>query len=178
MLKKKIIRLEKAFIIILVVIGIVFSGCVQEEKSSTESPQQLKYLDKDTYIEEVVAILAFIDETLKIASQASIDLADDRITMEEFREVAVLGKRNLETARVNMNSIVPPSDVILGKITFEDMHDNLMEGIEWYIKAFDEMIKYGDDGRISHIDKATNHIEFGNSYINVVNSELRIVQKK
>jgi len=167
-----------SFLVILVVIGAVFiSGCVQEEKSSTESPE-LKYPDKDTYIEEVVITLDFIDETLKIASQASKDLADNRITMEEFREVAVLGKRNLETARVNINSIVPPSEIILGKITFEDMHDNLTEGIEWYIKAFDEMIKYGDDSRISHIDKATSHIESGNSYINVVNSELRIVQKK
>jgi len=166
-----------SFLVVLV-IGVVFiSCCVEEEKSSTESPE-LKYLDKDTYIEEVVITLDFIDETLKIASQASIDLADDRITMEEFKEMAVLGRRNLETARVNMNSIVPPSDVILGKITFEDMHDNLMKGIEWYIKAFDEMIKYGDNGRISHINKATNYTESGNSYINVVNSELRIVQKK
>jgi len=166
-----------SFLVVLV-IGVVFiSCCVEEEKSPTESPE-LKYLDKDTYIEEVVITLDFIDETLKIASQASIDLADDRITMEEFKEMAVLGRRNLETARVNMNSIVPPSDVILGKITFEDMHDNLMKGIEWYIKAFDEMIKYGDNGRISHINKATNYTESGNSYINVVNSELRIVQKK
>ena len=165
--------------LVVLVIGVVFiSCCVEEKKSPTESPQQLKYPDKDTYIEEVVTILDTIDETLKIASQASIDLADDRITMEEFKEMAVLGRRNLETARVNMNSIVPPSDVILGKITFEDMHDNLMKGIEWYIKAFDEMIKYGDNGRISHINKATNYIESGNFYINVVNSELRIAQKK
>ncbi len=35
MLKKKIIRLEKAFIIILVVIGIVFSCCIEEEKKKT-----------------------------------------------------------------------------------------------------------------------------------------------
>ncbi|MCK4246999.1 MAG: hypothetical protein KAT49_05530 [Methanomicrobia archaeon] len=178
MLKKKIIRLEKTFLVILVVIGIVFGCCVEEEKSPTESPQQLKYPDKDTYIEEVVATLDSIDETLKIASQASRDLADDRITMEEFKEMAVLGKRNLEEIRVNMNSIVPPSEVILGKTTFEDMHDNLIKGIELYIKAFDEMIKYGNDGQISHIDKATNYTESGNLYINVVNSELRIVQKK
>ena len=165
--------------LVVLVIGVVFiSGCIQEEKSPTESPQQLKYLDKDTYIEEVVITLDFIDETLKIASQATRDLADDRITMEEFKEMAVLGRRNLETARINMDSIVPPSEVILGKTTFEDMHDDLMKGIEWYIKAFDEMIEYGNDGRISHIDKATNYIESGNLYINVVNSELRIVQKK
>jgi len=41
MLKKKIIRLEKAFLVILVVIGIVFSGCVEEERK--EAPPAITY---------------------------------------------------------------------------------------------------------------------------------------
>lgn len=78
-----------------------------------------------------------------------------------------------------MNSVVPPSEVILGEITFEDMHDELMSGIEWYIKAFDEMIEYGNGGRISHIDKATDYIEnYGDAYINSVTIQLRIAQEK
>jgi hypothetical protein len=41
MLKKKIIRLEKTFMVILVVIGIVFSCCVEEEKE--KSPPAIIY---------------------------------------------------------------------------------------------------------------------------------------
>jgi hypothetical protein len=169
--------------LLLVMLGLILYLAACGPRASTtpkvEEAPQLRYPDKDTYIEEVVITLELVRGTLKIASEASRDLADGRMTRQEFREVAVLGRQNLERARVDMSSIVPPSEVIIAKTTFEDMHDELMSGIEWYIKAFDEMIKYGDDGRISHINKATDYIEnFGDPYINVVTYELRIAQKK
>jgi len=41
------------------------------------------------------------------------------------------------------------------------------------------MVKYGDDGRLSRIQEATEYIEdFGNPYINTVEAELRILEKK
>jgi len=167
-------------VMVMLVSGLVFiSGCVQEESPPTTEAPQLIYPDKDAYIEQIGITLKLVRGTLEIAEQASRDLADGRITREEFREVAVSGRRNLEGARVDMNSVVPPPEVILGKITFEDMHDELMRGIESYIKAFDEMIEYGNDGRISHIDKATDYIEnYGDPYINSVTTQLRIVQKE
>lgn len=167
-------------VMVMLVSGLVFiSGCVQEESPPTTEALQLIYPDKDAYIEQIGITLKLVRGTLEIAEQASRDLADGRITREEFREVAVSGRRNLEGARVDMNSVVPPSEVILGEITFEDMHDELMSGIEWYIKAFDEMIEYGNGGRISHIDKATDYIEnYGDAYINSVTIQLRIAQEK
>jgi len=176
------------FVIQFLVLVLIFSfalACNGESKSSSttekteEEVPQLRYPDKDTYIEEVVITLEFVRGTLKIVSEASRDhLADGGITRQEFREVAVSGRDNLERARVDMNGVVPPSEVIIAKTTFEDMHDELMSGIEWYIKAFDEMIKYGDDGYISHINKATDYIEnYGDPYINCVTIELGIAQK-
>jgi len=176
MKKQKLLTL--ALMVILVSNVIFISSCVQKESPPTTETPQLSYPDKDIYIEQVVITLKLVRGTLKIASQATRDLADGQITREEFREMAVSGRRNLEGARVDMSSVVPPSEVITGKITFEDMHDNLMRGIKSYIKAFDEMIGYGNDGRMSHIDKATDYIKSGDSYINVVTIELGIVRKE
>ena len=175
------------FVISILALILIFSfalACNGESKVSSttekteEEASQLRYPDKDTYIKEVVITLEFVRGTLKIASEASRDLADGGITRQEFREMAVSGRDNLERARVDMSGVVPPSEVIIAKTTFEDMHDELMSGIEWYIKAFDEMIKYGDDGYISHINKATDYIEnYGDPYINCVIFELGIAQK-
>jgi len=169
--------------LLLVMLGLILSlaacGPGDSTTQKVEEAPQLRYPDKDTYIEEVVITLELIRGTLKIASEASRDLADGQMTRQEFKEIAVLGRHNLERARVDMSGVVPPSEVIIAKTTFEDMHDELMSGIEWYIKAFDEMIKYGDNGYISHINKATDYIKnYGDPYINCVTIELGIAQKK
>lgn len=175
-MRKNILKL--LLIMLGLIISLVACGPRDTTTPRVEESQELRYLDKDSYIEEVVIILKLVRETLKIAKKASEDHAYGRITKQEFMEMAVSGRDNLERARVDISGVVPPSDVIIGKTTFEDMHNELISGIEWYIKAFDEMIKYGDDGRISHIDKATDYIEnYGNPYINSVTIQLGIAQK-
>lgn len=92
--------------------------------------------------------------------------------------MAVAGKRNLETVEEDMNEMAPPSGNT-GAASFADVDKYLLLGIKKYKKPFDEMIKYGDDGRLSHIQEATNRIEnYGNPYINTVKAELRILKKE
>jgi hypothetical protein len=130
------------------------------------------------YIAEVDRVLDFIDDTLEVAAAASQSLAENQISMEEYREMAVAGKQNLETAEESMNEMAPPSGSS-GPASFEEVHEYLLRGIEEYERAFDEMIKYGDDGRLSHIQEATNLIEnYGHPYINVVETELRMLKKE
>ena len=146
--------------------------------TETESTVEPTPVSIPTYIAEVDRVLDFIDDTLGVAVEASQSLAENQITIEEYREMAVAGKQNLETAEESMNEIAPPSGSS-GPASFEDVHENLLRGIEEYEKAFDEMIKYGDDGRLSHIQEATNLVEnYGHPYINVVETELRMLKEE
>jgi len=130
------------------------------------------------YIAEVDRVLDFISDTLEVAAEASLSLAENEITREDYREMAVAGKRNLETVEEDMNGIAPPSEST-GPASFTDLHKYLLLGIKEYKKAFDEMIKYGDDDKLSHIQEATTRIEsYGNPYINTVEAELRILKKE
>lgn len=154
------------------------SSCVQEGTPAGEEAA-LQYPDKDAYIELIDATLDFVNGTLGIMAQASTALANEEITREKFKEAAVAAKDNLEKAKYELERTAPPSGTILGETTFKDMHEEFLEGIDWYMEAVDEMIRYGNDGRISHINKAKDYIEnYGKPYINVVSTELRIAKKQ
>ncbi len=144
-----------------------------------------------TYIAEIERALVFISDTLEVAAEASLSLAENQITREEYREMAVAGKHNLEIVEEDMNGIVPPYESIKpppafpgvhhfnDPASFADAHNYLLLGIKDYKKAFDEMIKYGDDGKLFHIQEATTRIEnYGNPHITTVKSELRILKKE
>ena len=164
-------------LITLVLALVVTGGCAAPE-STPEPTVTPTPVSIPVYIAEVVTTLDFIRDTLKVAGDASQSLADDKITRQEYKEMAVAGKRNLETAENKMGSMIPPPESA-GPASFEELHKYLMLGIKWYKKAFDEMIEYGNDGRLSHIQNATNYIEnHGDPYINTVKIELRILEKE
>jgi hypothetical protein len=171
---------RRLLLLIVGVIALALATVVSCTSTTTtpESTVEPTPVSISTYIAEVDRVLDFIDDTLEVAAAASQSLAENQISMEEYREMAVAGKQNLETAEESMNEMAPPSGSS-GPASFEEVHEYLLRGIEEYERAFDEMIKYGDDGRLSHIQEATNLIEnYGHPYINVVETELRMLKKE
>ena len=168
----------KHFYLVLLIVSLLpLWGCTTST-SAPISTVEATPVSVPEYMTEVNRALGFIEETLAIAGEASRSLADGEITRQAYKEMAVAGKRNLGTVEDTMNSMIPPPESS-GPASFEDVHKYLLLGIEAYKGAFDEMIKYGDDGRLSHIQEATNRIEnFGDPYINTVEAELRILRKK
>jgi hypothetical protein len=169
----------KYLYLMLLVVSLLTICCGCETSSSTTAPAiEAKPVSVSEYMTEVDRALDFIEDTLAIASQATISLADDKITRQEFGDMAVAGKANLENAEGTIKGMIPPSESS-GPASFEDVHEYLLNAIDAYKRAFDEMIRYGDDGILSHVREATNLIEnHGHPYINVVESELRILKKE
>ena len=162
-------------VVVLVLVTVVNCTGTTTTPASAVEPTAVSI---SRYIAEVDRALDFISDTLEVAAEASQSHAEGQITREEYREMAVAGKRNLEIVEDDMNGIAPPSESA-GPASFADVHKYLLLGIEEYQKAFDEMVKYGDDGRISHIREATNRIEnYGHPYINTVKAELRMLKKE
>jgi hypothetical protein len=131
-----------------------------------------------TYIATVETTLDFIDDTVEIAAEASVSLSNNEITLEDYKNMAIAGKQNIEVAEKTIKEIAPPSEHT-SIASFTEVHEDLLKAIDNYKKAFDEMIKYGNKGRLSYIRKATDLIEnYANPYINVVITELRILKKE
>ena len=169
--------MKHIYLILLLVSLLTIYGCAAS--TSTPVPAvEAAPVSVSEYMAEVNRTLDLIEETLTIASEATGSHADGKITRQEFKEMAVAGRDNLETAEDTINSMIPPSESS-GPASFEEVHEYLLLAIEAYKRAFDEMIKYEDDGRLSHIQEATNRSEnYGNPYINTVKAELQILKKE
>ena len=169
--------MKHLYLILLAVSLLTICSCA----TSTSAPApavEATPVSVSEYMAEVDRALYLIEETLSIASEATRNLADGKITRQEFKEMAVAGRDNLETVEDTINSMIAPPESS-GPASFEEVHEYLLLAIEAYKRAFDEMIKYGDDGRLSHIREATNRTEnYGNPYINTVRAELRILEKE
>ncbi len=158
-------------LLVLVLTLIVTVGCAAPTSTHEPAPTATA-VSIPEYIAEVEKALDFIEETLEIVEAACNSVAEGEISKEEFAKIAAQAKRNLETSEDRINSMIPPPESA-GPVSFEEVQENLLLGIKGYKRAFDEMIRYGEDGRLYHIDKATEEVEhFANPYIGLVKYHL------
>jgi len=129
------------------------------------------------YIATVETTLDFIIDTFEVAFEASHSLDDNEITLEDFKGMAIAGKQNMETAEKTIMEMAPPSESTQ-IASFTEVHEYLLSAIDYYKEAFDEMIKYGNNGGRYHIQEATDLIASGNQKINVLIIELGILKKE